>query len=79
MISEEKREGDQKCMWRNYSWKLPKPKEGNRYPGTESTEGPKQDETRHSPRHIIIKVAKDKDKERFLHKKEEKERESRGF
>ena len=26
-----------KCMWRNYDWKLPKPKEGNRYPGIRST------------------------------------------
>ena len=27
----------QKYIWRNYGWKLPKPKEENRYPGTGST------------------------------------------
>ena len=31
-------------MWRNYDWELPKTKEGNRYPGSVSMEGPKQDE-----------------------------------
>ena len=24
-----------KCTWRNYGWKIPKPKEGNRYPCTD--------------------------------------------
>ena len=38
-----KKKGDQKCIWRNYGWKLLKPKEGNRYLGT-WTKGPKQDE-----------------------------------
>ena len=38
------REGYQTCMWRNYDWKTPKLEEGNKYPGTGSTEGPKQDE-----------------------------------
>ena len=31
-------------IWRKYGWKLPKPKEGNKYPGTGNTKGPKQDE-----------------------------------
>ena len=35
---EKEREGDWKCIWRNYDWKLPKPIEGNRYPGTGITE-----------------------------------------
>ena len=39
-----KKKGDWKCIWRNYGWKLPKPKEGHRYPGTGNTEGSKQDE-----------------------------------
>ena len=60
---EEKEEG-WKFIWWNYGWKLLKPEEGNRYPGTGSTEGPKEDETnRPTPRHIIIKMAKVKDKE----------------
>ena len=29
-----------KHIWRNYDWKLPKPKEGNRYPGTERQKVP---------------------------------------
>ena len=33
-----KRKGDRKSIWRNYGWKLPKSKEGNRYPHTGSTE-----------------------------------------
>ena len=37
-----KRNGDQKCIWRNYGGKLPK--EENRLPGIGSTEDPKQDE-----------------------------------
>ena len=57
-----KRKGDWKCIWRNYGWKLPKPKEGNRYPGTGSTEGPKQDNpNRPTPRHII-KIPKVKER-----------------
>ena len=35
---------DQKCIWINYDWKLLKPKGGNIYLGTRSTESPKQDE-----------------------------------
>ena len=35
-----------KHIWRNYDWKLPKPKEGNRYPGIRSTEDLKQDESK---------------------------------
>ena len=37
-----KRKGDWKCIWKNCGWKLPKSKEGNIYPGTGNTEGPKQ-------------------------------------
>ena len=43
-IPEEEEKRGSKIIWRNYGWKLPKPKEGNRYAGTGSTEGPKQDE-----------------------------------
>ena len=32
-----------KMYWRDYGWKLPKPKEGNRHASTERTEGPKLD------------------------------------
>ena len=42
-----KRKGDHKYIWRTYDWKLPKPKEGNIYPGTGSTEGPKDEEDSH--------------------------------
>ena len=53
----------QKCILWNYSWKLPKPEERNRYPGTGSTEVPKQDEpNRTTPRHIVIKKAKVKER-----------------
>ena len=34
----EEKGGYWKCIWRNYDWKLPKPKQGIRYPGTRSTE-----------------------------------------
>ena len=44
MLDGEKRERDQICTWENYDWKLPKPKEVNRYLGTGRTENPKQDE-----------------------------------
>ena len=44
-----------KCIWRNYGWKLPKPKERNKYPGTGSTKGPKQNEANQPiTRHTII-------------------------
>lgn len=33
-----------KCIWINYDWKFAKSKEGSRYPGKGSTEGPRQDE-----------------------------------
>ena len=39
----EERKGS-KSIWWKYGWKLPKSEEGNRYPGTESTESLKQDE-----------------------------------
>ena len=37
-----KKKGEWKCIKRNYSWKLPKFKEGNRYLGTGNTEGLKK-------------------------------------
>ena len=52
--------------------KFPKPKEGNRYLGTGSTEGPKEDEFRLTPRHITIEMAKVKDKEIILKAAREK-------
>ena len=39
-----KRPGSQKCIWINYGWKLPRPKEGNSYSAIESTEGSKPEE-----------------------------------
>ena len=41
LYGSQKEERDQKCIWGNYDWKLPKPEEGNRYPDTGSIEGPK--------------------------------------
>ena len=41
---EREREGNWKCIWRNYGWKHPKSKNRNTYPGTGNTESPKQDE-----------------------------------
>ena len=35
--------GDWRNAWRNCGWRFPKPKEGDRYTGTGSTEGPKHD------------------------------------
>ena len=34
---------EKKCFWKNHGWELPKPN-GNRYPGTGSTEGSTEDE-----------------------------------
>ena len=45
-VPEEEREKEIKCTWENYGLKLSKSKEGNRYPGTRSTEGPKQTHTK---------------------------------
>ena len=42
-VSEEEREENGKCIWRNFAWKQPKPEEENRYSDIGSTEGPKQD------------------------------------
>ena len=69
------REGDWKCTSENYGWKIPRTEEGNRYPGTGSTEGPKQDKPKQTtPRHTIIKMAKVKYKERILKAAREKQR-----
>ena len=47
--------------------RIPKSKEGNRYPDTGSTKDPKQDEPKQTlPRHTIIKMAKVKDNKRIL-------------
>ena len=70
-----KRKGDWKCIWINYGWKFPKPKEGNKYPGTGSTEGPKQDEPKQTyTKTYYIIIAKVKDKERILKAAREKQR-----
>ena len=66
---------DQKYIWGNYVWKLPKTKEGNRYPDIESTEDPKQDKPKQTyARHIIIKMEKVKDKNRIRKAVREKQR-----
>ena len=60
-----------KRVWRNYDWKLSKP-EGDRYPGSGSTEGSKQNESkRPTPRHISVKTVKVQ--ERILKASREKE------
>ena len=41
---ERERKNRSKCIWRNYGWKFPKSKEGNRYPSTRGTKCPKQDD-----------------------------------
>lgn len=69
-----KRKGDWKYIWRNYGWKILKPKKGNGYPGIGCTENPKQyKHHRHISKHIIFKVTKFKDKERFLEVVKEKQ------
>ena len=42
----------------NYGWKLFRPKEGNRYPGTASTESPKQDEPNQTHTNTSLKWQK---------------------
>ena len=65
-----KRKRDQKCTWRNYGWKS---KQGNRYSSTGKTDGYKKDKPKQTiPRHIIIKLAKFK--ERILKAEKEKQR-----
>ena len=60
-----RRKGDWKYIWRNYSWKLSKSK-AYWYQDTGSTEGPnKLNTNRPTPRHVIIKTEKVKDKERI--------------
>ena len=41
ILREEREKEDRKCIWKNYSWKIPQTKEGNRYISTGRTEGPK--------------------------------------
>ena len=61
-----KRKGNWKYILRTYGWKPGKSK-GNRHQGTGTTEGPnKLNPNRPTPRHITIKMAKVKDKERIL-------------
>ena len=61
----------QKCVWINYGWKVPKLKEGNRYPDTGSTEDPKQDETKQTHYKTYLKWQKLK---RILKAAREKQR-----
>ena len=42
----EEREQDWNCIWRNYGWKLSKPKEWIRYSGTRKMEDLKQGESK---------------------------------
>ena len=52
-----------KYTWNIYGWKLPNPKEENRDPGTGSTEGLSQGESKQTtPGHNIINVENIKDK-----------------
>ena len=47
-IPEGEEKEDWKYIWRNYDWKLPKSKKGNRYQDTGSIEGPLQAEPKES-------------------------------
>ena len=49
---EEREKGIKNVFEKNYGWNFLKSREGNRYPGTGSTEGPKQDE--HKQTHTKI-------------------------
>lgn len=54
-------------------WKLPKPKKGNKYLGRGSTESPRQMNTnRPTPRYIIIKRTKVKNKKDILNSARQK-------
>ena len=72
---EEVIKGDWKRLWRNYCWKLPKPKEGNisRYRKHKRVPN-KLNPNRPTPRHIIIKMVEVTDKERILKAIREKQR-----
>ena len=51
---------------KNYGPKLPKPKKGNMYPGTGSTEGLKQDKPSSlMPKHVKLNMAKVRHKRGF--------------
>ena len=69
-----KRKRDWKCIWTCSGWKNSKYKEGNRYPDTGGTKGPKEDEpNRPTPRHMV-KMSKVKDKEEILKAAREKQK-----
>ena len=73
------RKGDWKCIWRNHGLKFPKSKYGNRYQDTGSTEvSNMMNPNRPIPRHIIIKTAKFKHKERTLKAAREKQSKLQG-
>ena len=56
---ERERDWDQKYVWNNYGWKVPKAEEGNRYTGTGHIDGLKHDEHKQiHTRHIINKMVK---------------------
>lgn len=61
VLRRKKEKEDWKCIGKNGGWKLPKAKEGNIYPDIGSTEV----SNRPIPWHIIIKMAKAKDKRGF--------------
>ena len=65
-----------KCIWIIYGWKLFKPNERNRYPGTGSIEVPNMKSNRPTQRYIIIKMAKVKNKKRILKAAREKKKKS---
>ena len=69
---EEKRKGDRKCIWRNYGWKLAKPKETDIQIQEVQRVPNKVNPKRPIPRHIIINMAKVK--ERILKAAKEKQR-----
>lgn len=56
-VIERKENNNWKCIWRSYGWKLPNPKEENRYQVQEGQKVPnKMNPKRPIPRHIIIKM-----------------------
>ena len=58
---------------KNNEGELPQPGKGNRLPGSPGSPGSPENPRRNTPRHIIIKLSKIKDKERILNATREKE------
>ena len=63
IIHIQEKEEKEGYIWRNHGWKISKHKEGNRHPNTRSIEVlNKKNLKRLTPRHIIIKMSKPKER-----------------